>query len=118
MGTWQDVILREIARHWEPGEQFTRAEWLQRSLPVFKEEFPDNNSLEESAQNAIQGLRDHGLIEFVSPGLYRRPATAAAVQSVTDIGSEASTPPDWTAFLRWARTLGTHVDLNAQERLY
>lgn len=116
MGTWQDVILREIRRHWEPGEQFTRTEWLERSMPVFRQEFPQNNTLEASAQNAIQGLRDQGRVEFVSTGVYRLPVADPAGTGA--IASETSSPPDWEGLLEWARALGSSVDLDAEEREY
>lgn len=108
VASWRDVILREIGKHWEPGEEFTRAEWLARSMPVFEAEFPDNNTLEMSAQRAIEDLRDVGLVEFVSTGVYRLPESSVIV----------SGPSDWTALLAWARMLSKDLDLDASERAY
>lgn len=71
MTGWRELILSEIERKWQPGEVFTRADWLDQSMPAFASHFPDNNTLVESAQSVLQDLRDEGRVEFLGRGSYR-----------------------------------------------
>lgn len=108
MATWREVVFREIERTWEPGESFTRTELLALGTPAFMTEFPNNSTVGAAVSRTLQELRDLGQVEFVAPGIYRRPSTLAG----------ASGAPDWGAFLAWARVLSAHVDLDANERNY
>lgn len=73
MTSWRDLVLTEIRRRWHPGQTFSRGEWLRVSRPAFEQAFPDNRALEQSAQKALQDLRDAGLVEFLGNGVYRLP---------------------------------------------
>jgi 5-methylcytosine-specific restriction protein B len=64
-------VLSEIRGKWQPGQAFTRSEWLRHSMPAFERQFPHNRELEMSAQKALQNLRDEGEVEFLGRGIYR-----------------------------------------------
>ena len=74
--TWRELVLSEIQRRWQPGHEFSRQEWLRECMPAFASAFPGNDALEESAQKALQNLRDEGLVEFLGGGRYRLPGTS------------------------------------------
>ncbi len=80
--SWRDLVLTEIRRKWQPGQTFSRGEWLRHSMPAFEREFPNNGALEMSAQRALQNLRDEGRVEFLGGGSYRLPAVDSG--SVSD----------------------------------
>lgn len=88
---WREVILEEIRRNWRVGQTFSRQEWLRRSMPAFEAAFPANQSLEMSAQKALQNLRDEGVVEFLGGGQYRL-ATAAAPETRPPHTSEGIVP--------------------------
>ena len=73
MTSWRDLVLNQIQRKWQPGQTFSRSEWLRHSMPAFQREFPNNGALEMSAQRALQNLRDEGRVEFLGNGVYRLP---------------------------------------------
>lgn len=41
-------------------------------IPVLQEQHPDNHFIDEQIRKQLQILRDLGLIEFVTPGVYRK----------------------------------------------
>lgn len=84
MTGWRELILSEIERRWEPGEVFTRKDWLDHSMPAFRRQFPNNNALSESAQRALQDLRDEGAVEFLGHGTYRLPVRVSVDTAVAD----------------------------------
>jgi 5-methylcytosine-specific restriction protein B len=98
---WRDLTLSEIERRWQPGDVFTRTEWLEHSMPAFRNNFPDNNTLSESAQRVLQDLRDDGLVEFLGRGTYRVPVRAGAPIDPV----EAPNPPDGIRRGRLAHTI-------------
>lgn len=83
---WRDLVLSEIRRKWQPGQTFSRGEWLRQSMPAFEREFPNNQALEMSAQKALQNLRDEGLVEFLGDGVYRLPVVGN--ETLTDSGPD------------------------------
>lgn len=132
MTSWRDLVLTEIRRHWRPGQEFSRSEWLRVGLPVFSQAFPENRTLENTAQRTLQDLRDDGLVEFLRSGVYRLPATDAGLAGTepTDRGgdgvrrglltraafevlAEADRPLPSSAVLDGVRE---RVDLNERER--
>jgi hypothetical protein len=53
-------------------EEFTLVEAYQKILPVAAQQYPNNKHPKDKIRQQLQGLRDLGVLEFVSPGRYRR----------------------------------------------
>ncbi|EKD39355.1 MAG: hypothetical protein ACD_75C00434G0005 [uncultured bacterium] len=70
---WKKSVLLKVSllRQEKNSSDFTRQEFLDRFLAALQEEYPDNNSAENTISYQLQRLRDEGQLEFVSRGNYR-----------------------------------------------
>lgn len=74
MSRWRRVVRRELARYRaETGHDVVeRQEFLDRALPVLREEFPENRTPGQKFSQVMQQLRDRDEVEFVDErGTYR-----------------------------------------------
>lgn len=53
-------------------EEFSLTDAYEKLLPLAAVHYPQNKHPKEKIRQQLQGLRDLGLLEFVSPGRYRR----------------------------------------------
>ncbi|GIW32809.1 phospholipase D-like domain-containing protein [Meiothermus sp.] len=68
-GGWLGLVMRAVA---QLPEEFTLTEVYQLALPQAAQEYPNNHHPRDKIRQQLQGLRDLGLLEFVTPGRYRR----------------------------------------------
>ncbi|GIW23838.1 phospholipase D-like domain-containing protein [Meiothermus sp.] len=68
-GGWLGLVMRAVAHL---PEEFTLAEAYQSALPLAAEAYPNNHHPRDKIRQQLQGLRDLGLLEFVTPGRYWR----------------------------------------------
>ncbi|MDP5138294.1 AAA family ATPase [Rheinheimera baltica] len=70
---WKTVVLERIRDLClrKQSADFTRKEFQDNYLAELAEMFPDNNTPDMSIDRTTQGLRDDGILEFVSAGQYR-----------------------------------------------
>lgn len=71
--SWRTSVLIKIGLlcQEKSSAEFTRQEFLEKFLQTLKEEYPNNNSVEQSVSYHIQRLRDEDLLEIVSRGTYK-----------------------------------------------
>jgi hypothetical protein len=79
MSRWRRVVRRELARYREQTgfDVVERQAFLDQSLPVLREEFPENSYPGQKVSQVLQQLRDHGEVEFRGSGTYRAVALDA-----------------------------------------
>lgn len=71
--TWLEAVRAEVAEHFVVGKVFSLAEFYQRSEARLQARYPNNTTIQASARNVLQKLRDEGTLEFTDGrGHYRR----------------------------------------------
>ncbi|MFN3392776.1 MAG: phospholipase D-like domain-containing protein [Meiothermus ruber] len=68
-GGWLGLVMGALA---QMPEEFTLLEAYERILPLAAQHYPANRHPKDKIRQQLQGLRDLGLLEFVTPGRYRR----------------------------------------------
>lgn len=68
-GGWLGLVMGALA---QMSEEFTLSEAYERILPLAAQHYPANRHPKDKIRQQLQGLRDLGLLEFVTPGRYRR----------------------------------------------
>lgn len=70
--TWVSLTQAFVRERWKVGQQF-RIDEVYSELPLFEAAYPHNHHVKDKLRQALQSLRDDGVIEFVdNAGLYRR----------------------------------------------
>ncbi|MGQ0639197.1 MAG: hypothetical protein ACT4P6_00255 [Gemmatimonadaceae bacterium] len=67
---WQDDVERLIRDRWKPGERFTLTE-VYTFVPELEQLHPGNRFVHARVRDALQGLRQRRVVEFVTRGRYR-----------------------------------------------
>ncbi len=68
--TWVADLERLIRNQWVSGDQFTIAQVYELS-PHLEKLHPAARNLEARVRDALQGLRERRIVEFVNKGVYR-----------------------------------------------
>lgn len=68
---WREIIYAYVCRLAEPGGYFNIRDFDQ-FLDAMRKEKPGNPFVAEKVRQQLQILRDRGLVQFLTPGSYRR----------------------------------------------
>jgi hypothetical protein len=68
-GGWLGLVMGALA---QMPVEFSLSEAYERILPLAAQHYPANRHPKDKIRQQLQGLRDLGMLEFVTPGRYRR----------------------------------------------
>lgn len=68
---WRDIVLEYICKITAPGGYFNSEE-LRQYYPEMSARKPANPFVAEKVRQQLQILRDRGIVQFLSPGSYKR----------------------------------------------
>lgn len=68
---WRDIVYFYVCKLTVPGGYFNIRDFDQ-FFDAMREEKPNNPFIAEKVRQQLQILRDRGLVQFLTPGSYRR----------------------------------------------